>query len=105
MGLTYVLFSSELHLIRSSRHLERGFKPNFLPAALDAIDEVERINGFWTVLIVNNYWVIARGSPSAISYDIPIDTPWPLETEEYVLVSFVVNFYRYALVTTIFRIS
>lgn len=57
--------------------------PRALPPALDTIDEGERINAFWTVLIVNNYWVIAHGSPSAISYDMPIDTPWPLEMTEY----------------------
>jgi hypothetical protein len=41
---------------------------------------VEQINAFWTVVIVNNHWVVAYGSPSAIPYcDMPIDTPWPID--------------------------
>ncbi|KAJ7187400.1 Zn(2)-Cys(6) binuclear cluster domain-containing protein [Mycena filopes] len=84
--------SAGLHLIKSSSHLtlQRSFgvlETPFQPPA-NALEEAESINAFWTVLIVNNYWAAAHGSPSAIPYhDTPIDTPWPLEVSDYGLVS------------------
>ncbi|KAJ7478251.1 hypothetical protein FB451DRAFT_1452564 [Mycena latifolia] len=48
-----------------------------LPPPVNAVDETLRINAFWAVVILNNYWVGAEGSPSAIPFGIPIDTPWP----------------------------
>ncbi|KAF7339095.1 Transcriptional activator protein acu-15 [Mycena venus] len=82
--------SANLHLIKSSSQttppqpcfgvLETSFSP---PA--HALEEGERINAFWTAVIVNNYWVAAHGSPSAIPYhDTPIDTPWPHDLCDYV---------------------
>ncbi|KAJ6608825.1 hypothetical protein B0H10DRAFT_1955051 [Mycena sp. CBHHK59/15] len=81
--------SSELHLIRSSHLIQPyfGVLVTTFPPPVDALEEGERINAFWMVLIVNNYWVAAHGSPSAISYDTPIDTPWPLNLEDYNSVS------------------
>lgn len=82
--------SSGLHLIRSP---QISIPPYFgvlealCPPPLDAVEEGERINAFWTVVVVNNYWVAAHGSPSSLSYDTPIDTPWPLKLEEYTPVS------------------
>lgn len=80
--------SAGLHLIRSSQMM---LQPIFsvleptLPPPATALEEGERIHAFWTVLILNNYWVAAHGSPSAIPYyGTPIDTPWPLELDEYV---------------------
>ncbi|KAJ7137559.1 Zn(2)-Cys(6) binuclear cluster domain-containing protein [Mycena crocata] len=79
--------SAGLHLIQSCSQLQPSFgvlEAPFPPAA-DALEEGERINAFWTVVIVNNYWVAAHGSPSAIPYhDTPIDTPWPVELGDYV---------------------
>ncbi|KAJ6600074.1 hypothetical protein B0H10DRAFT_2196467 [Mycena sp. CBHHK59/15] len=77
--------SSELHLIRSSHLIQPyfGVLVTAFPPPVDALEEGERINAFWMVLIVNNYGVAAHGSPSAISYDTPIDTPWPLNLEDY----------------------
>ncbi|KAJ6542536.1 Zn(2)-Cys(6) binuclear cluster domain-containing protein [Mycena vulgaris] len=79
--------SAGLHLIKSS---QLPLQPCFgvletpLPPPTDALEEGERINAFWTVLVVNNYWVAAHGSPSAIPYhDTPIDTPWPLDVDDY----------------------
>ncbi|KAJ7118142.1 hypothetical protein C8R44DRAFT_790329 [Mycena epipterygia] len=54
------------------------------PPAASPLEEGERIHAFWTVVIVNNYWVAAHGSPSAIPYhDTPIDTPWPRDLADY----------------------
>ncbi|KAJ7473680.1 hypothetical protein B0H11DRAFT_2036862 [Mycena galericulata] len=79
--------SANLHLIRSSQLTPQpafGILEAPFPRAADAVEEGVRINGFWTVVILNNYWVAAHGSPSAIPYhDTPIDTPWPLELEDY----------------------
>ncbi|KAJ7096917.1 hypothetical protein C8R44DRAFT_748700 [Mycena epipterygia] len=47
-----------------------------LPPALGARDKAERINAFWAVTVLNNYWVAADGCPSAIPYGATIDTPW-----------------------------
>lgn len=79
--------SAGLHLIRSSQLTPQpyfGVLETPFPPPADALEEGERINAFWTVVIVNNYWVAAHGSPSAIPYhDTPIDTPWPLELQNY----------------------
>lgn len=90
-----IFFSSEFHLIRSSRRSQSRdvgmIEQGALSPPADNIDEGERINAFWTVLVINNYWVIAHGSPSAISYDMPIDTPWPLEMSEYTIARVLLN--------------
>ncbi|KAJ7143488.1 Zn(2)-Cys(6) binuclear cluster domain-containing protein [Mycena crocata] len=81
-----LVISSGLHRIRSadSYAVSGPLGPAFsaLPPARDEIEESERINGFWTVLTLNNCWTTADGSPSNISYTVPdarIDTPWPLD--------------------------
>ncbi|KAJ7731814.1 Zn(2)-Cys(6) binuclear cluster domain-containing protein [Mycena maculata] len=80
--------SGGLHLIRSSQLPPPpcfGVLETPFPPATDSLEEGQRINAFWTVVILNNYWVAAHGSPSAIPYhDTPIDTPWPLDLEDYV---------------------
>ncbi|KAF7290539.1 Histone H4 [Mycena indigotica] len=48
-----------------------------LPPPADLIDAAVRNAAFWAVVIVNNCWIATQGSPSAISYSIPIETPWP----------------------------
>ncbi|KAJ7459346.1 Zn(2)-Cys(6) binuclear cluster domain-containing protein [Mycena latifolia] len=79
--------SAGLHLIKSPALTLQpafGVLETPLPPPVDALAEGERINAFWTVVVVNNYWVAAHGSPSAIPYhDTPIDTPWPLELDQY----------------------
>ncbi|KAJ7636654.1 Zn(2)-Cys(6) binuclear cluster domain-containing protein [Roridomyces roridus] len=90
--------SAGLHIIQPTPHSAGGgsrlspqpttfgvLEAPACPPAADSLEEGERICAFWTVVIVNNYWVAAHGSPSAISYyDTPIDTPWPLELQDYV---------------------
>ncbi|KAJ6557556.1 hypothetical protein B0H19DRAFT_1261167 [Mycena capillaripes] len=78
--------SSRLHRIRSgdsNSYAWRGVTASRrLPPPRDATEEAERINGFWTVLILDNCWTTADGSPSNISYtgdEGRIDTPWPLD--------------------------
>ncbi|CAK5270677.1 unnamed protein product [Mycena citricolor] len=75
--------SAGLHRIQSSSE-NNNATPNPGLRATPPLPEPERINAFWTAVIVNNYWVVAHGSPSAISYtDTRVDTPWPLDLAEY----------------------
>ncbi|KAJ7199673.1 Zn(2)-Cys(6) binuclear cluster domain-containing protein [Mycena pura] len=58
-----------------------------LPPPRDAGEQGERISAFWAVLNLNNFWASAEGAPSNISYGefgLAIDTPWPLDTLDYV---------------------
>ncbi|KAJ7154883.1 hypothetical protein C8R43DRAFT_1106437 [Mycena crocata] len=73
--------SANLHLIRSA-HQHVPYPPfalgtPILPRPSNVVEEAERINAFWAVVIINDYWVGAEGSPSPIPNGIPIHTPWP----------------------------
>ncbi|KAJ6585332.1 hypothetical protein B0H19DRAFT_926757 [Mycena capillaripes] len=78
-----LVISSGLHRIRSAASGGSAAPAiRALTPPRDAIEECERINGFWAVLTLNNCWTVADGSPSNISYtdrDARIDTPWPLD--------------------------
>ncbi|KAJ3784835.1 Zn(2)-Cys(6) binuclear cluster domain-containing protein, partial [Lentinula aff. detonsa] len=57
-----------------------------LPDPKDLIDEGERINAFWTVFTMCNCWGVGVGGFSSMmfeSYGSRIDTPWPLDMEDY----------------------
>lgn len=56
-----------------------------LPAPADAVEEGERINAFWTTYILDKSWAVALGSASHIngSSGAQVDTPWPLEIDDY----------------------
>jgi hypothetical protein len=61
----------------------------------DAREEGERISAFWGVLNLNNCFASRDGTCSNISYggstSLVIDTPWPLETADYVEVNLLVQ--------------
>ncbi|THU85456.1 hypothetical protein K435DRAFT_843254 [Dendrothele bispora CBS 962.96] len=90
-----IVLGSGFHKIRSAEQLHwsshastanLGVGVNALPPPRDYVEEGERINALWTVLILNHCWTAADGSPSNISYDVPesrIDAPWPLDTGSY----------------------
>jgi hypothetical protein len=58
-----------------------------LPPPRDAVDEGERINGFWAALTLDKCWSVALGSPSNFTDDetlgTRVDTPWPLDYSGY----------------------
>ncbi|KAH9949952.1 hypothetical protein B0H21DRAFT_725428 [Amylocystis lapponica] len=56
-----------------------------LPPTSDSLEEGERINAFWTVYILDKSWAVALDTPSYISTNsgTHIDTPWPLDMEDY----------------------
>ncbi|KAJ7114453.1 hypothetical protein C8R44DRAFT_881292 [Mycena epipterygia] len=80
--------SSGLHRIRATHVPDGGLElPEALPPPKDAAEDGERISAFWSVLNLNNAWAGADGSPSNISYrseGLQIDTPWPLDRDDYV---------------------
>jgi len=85
-----LVLSAGLHKLRTTESHSSGllFGPAgpILGPPADAIEEGERINAFWTVLILNNCWTTADASPSNISYGAPgsrVDTPWPREITAY----------------------
>ncbi|KAJ6508403.1 hypothetical protein C8R45DRAFT_815075, partial [Mycena sanguinolenta] len=75
-----LVISSELHRIRSTELKAATFRTSTPPR--DSMEEYERISGFWTVVILDNCFTTADGSPSNISHTDPntrIDSPWPLD--------------------------
>lgn len=56
----------------------------------DVIELGERINAFWAVFCVDKCWSTAVGSPSFLVDDATsgtrIETPWPLNSEDYEMV-------------------
>lgn len=87
-----------LHQLRSASGSGSSFTPNLmgiggpmLPEPKDLIDEGERINAFWTAFTLCNCWGFAVGGFSSMmfeSHGSRIDTPWPLDMEDYEQASF-----------------
>ncbi|KAK0228527.1 hypothetical protein IW262DRAFT_1490543 [Armillaria fumosa] len=79
--------STGLTKIRSDRNASTG-PVSILPAPQDAIEESERVDACWTGLILDKCWAVALASvhnskrPSDI-VGIQVDTPWPLEVNDY----------------------
>ena len=83
--------SCRLTKIRSSTDHTPGFggrqpllgREYNLPPPRDAIEEGERVRGFWFVYALDKAWAVALGSPTHFNTGSPIDTPWPLEMVQY----------------------
>lgn len=74
-GAVSLAFTCKLHKI------EPGLPTvgSILPPPADATEEVERINAWWQVFILEKFWTTALDTPSIITEDrdCVIDTPWP----------------------------
>ncbi|KAF7323345.1 Zn(2)-C6 fungal-type domain-containing protein [Mycena chlorophos] len=69
-----------LHIVRSQN------KPSVLPPPRDSIEEGERVHAFWSVLNLDKTWSVALDTNAYQNVQDPtctVDTPWPLEPEEY----------------------
>jgi hypothetical protein len=74
-----IALGTNLHLIRSAQN--PAAYPSFtlhtsLLSAQNGAEESIRIDMFWAVVIVNNFWASVTGSPSPIPYT-NVDSPWP----------------------------
>ncbi|KAJ6576213.1 hypothetical protein B0H10DRAFT_1963613 [Mycena sp. CBHHK59/15] len=79
-----------LPFAKGIRHQEpaRVIPPPDLFRESDAIEEGERINAFWAVFMLQKNLAVALEPPARIcgmleAGGIQIDTPWPLELDEY----------------------
>lgn len=101
-----IAIASRLHMIRSSRRSRTAADANTysLPMPADTLEEGERINGFWTVFILDRCWAIASGSAPAFTDDeamgTQIDTPWPMDLTHYQTVSHWIVSFLTALTAT-----
>ncbi|KAG7453179.1 uncharacterized protein BT62DRAFT_50144 [Guyanagaster necrorhizus] len=78
--------SSKIDKIRSDQIDPR--ENLVLPAAQDPIEEGERVDACWSMIILDKCWAVALASPTnnICPSDDPkmqVDTPWPLEIEDY----------------------
>jgi hypothetical protein len=84
-GAAILALECKLHEIRSSRVSNSVLLDVVLP--IDAIEEGERIRGFWAVAFLHTSLGLTFGSHRAFCLlDSPgadIDTPWPLEIADY----------------------
>lgn len=67
--------------------------PHMRPdSSADSISEGERIHAFWIVFTLDNSWAVALDTNTNIcsgfdEQSLRVDTPWPLNLEEYTAVS------------------
>ena len=59
-----------------------------IPPSRDSIEDGERILAMWTVLLLDKSWALVLDAsanvPCAVNDDtVRIETPWPLEVQEY----------------------
>ncbi|KAJ6476170.1 hypothetical protein C8R45DRAFT_1009047 [Mycena sanguinolenta] len=93
---TALVLGAGLHQIRSLNHpnvpvmeiLEESDQDIHLRPPVDAIEEGERINGFWAVFMLHKNLAVALEHPSRVcgvfeAGGMQIDTPWPLEMIDY----------------------
>ncbi|KAJ4477142.1 hypothetical protein J3R30DRAFT_170644 [Lentinula aciculospora] len=87
-----LVLSARMHRIRSSLVLQNVpatsaiHATTWLPAAQNTSEEVEQINAMWNVLAMNCLWSAMEGVPASIAYTTDqgrVDTPWPLDTDNY----------------------
>lgn len=86
-----MVFSAGLHKIRSATpqyQAPMAGNSSRLPEPRDSIEEGERILALWTVLDLDKHWAVALEHTPNFEYSThplatKIDTPWPLEMEEF----------------------
>ncbi|KAF7350560.1 Transcriptional activator protein acu-15 [Mycena sanguinolenta] len=74
-GAASLAFSMGLHQIGSSS--QGSYSLNTAQMGGDGLSRTEMIDAFWSVVILNNCFVVASDVPSSIPCDALISTPWP----------------------------
>ncbi len=93
---------SGLHRIRSSNITAPSTiaiiqdQPCALPPPASSLQEAERINGFWAVLMLHKFVTVSLENPANVcgALEAPgmqIDTPWPIDMDNFKEVSQHVN--------------
>ncbi|KAJ7137049.1 hypothetical protein C8R44DRAFT_976395 [Mycena epipterygia] len=82
----FIAQGARLNLVGSSREHNAEYPPfpvamSLIPSAGNGLEQAQRIDAFWAVVLVNNYWVITTGSSSSILSGINVDTPWPSSSQ------------------------
>ncbi|KAF7316034.1 Zn(2)-C6 fungal-type domain-containing protein [Mycena indigotica] len=88
-----IVMAAGLWRIRSGRNLSMAvgnvsssLNPlDELTPAVTGLEEGQRIDAFWSVVVLNAIWCQDPGialAPPSLEYGI-VDTPWPLEKEQY----------------------
>lgn len=90
LAVSYVVMGnlSTIRSSRGSRASSRSPPPNDI-SPRDCVEEGELIVGFWTVFSLDKIWSSVLNFPSNFASEdaSDVDTPWPLEMEEYERVS------------------
>ncbi|KAF7315696.1 Chromatin structure-remodeling complex protein RSC30 [Mycena indigotica] len=87
-------FLESMHRINTAVSLSIGYglhrldgsnNSNSLPPTRDAVEQGERIDAFWTVMMFHKIFGVIMRWPSSMSniLDEQIDAPWPFEMEVY----------------------
>ncbi|PSR71032.1 hypothetical protein PHLCEN_2v13080 [Hermanssonia centrifuga] len=88
-----IVVACGLHKLGSTR--AQGRTGINLPLPRDAVEDGERINAFWTVIILDRCWTVWMQTPSVLidetSANTQIDTPWPLDMIGYEQVCYLGN--------------
>lgn len=74
--------SSSLHQVRS----ENYSTPGILQPPADVVEEGERIHAWWTVMIMDKCWAVGLSEDPGFAHRdnmAMVDTPWPLEVDDY----------------------
>jgi hypothetical protein len=73
-------FTAGLHRVGSVPYTAQVAPPlllSFIPL-LPSPPEGQMISAFWTVVLLDNYWVVTSGAPSLVPSDAAISTPYPV---------------------------
>lgn len=84
-----LVLSCKLNHIRGaggiSMESTRGSTSSFnLPSPADVVEEVERVNAFWWVYVLDRNWSVANGNlGNDVFGGVAIDLPWPVDVGLY----------------------
>ncbi|KAJ7137061.1 hypothetical protein C8R44DRAFT_728980 [Mycena epipterygia] len=83
-GAASLALTAGLHTVRAGSQHEPYPKfplaEELITPQFDETHRRERFDAFWSVVILNNFWVASHGGPSTIPPGLGIDIPWPSGT-------------------------